>query len=212
MLACTRISARLAAVVLAFSLLPTPVFAQAEPARPHPWKLALAKRMAEERFEHREARERREANLRRLARELKSGKKPVNGRGDRMRPARPDDILPPPGEPTTSPRRSQRFAAQAFNTPVNRIVNNRSGDAADAGQSETALAAVGDLLVAAWNDGQGFQTFGDTQGWATSADGGLSWTDRGSLPHATGVTGFQWTSDPVLTSNEKTGEIGRAHV
>lgn len=207
MLACTRIGARLAAAALAFSLLPTLVLAQAEPPRPHPWKLALAKRMAEERFEHREAREKREANLRRLAREQQNGKKPVNGRGDRMRPARPDDILPASGAPTASPRRSQRFATQAFNTPVNHIVNNRAGDAADAGQSETAIVAVGDLLVAAWNDGQGFQTFGDTQGWATSADGGLSWTDRGSLPHATGVTGFQWTSDPVLTSNEKTGAV-----
>ena len=203
-----RLGARLLAGALVFSLLPTLVLAQEAAPRPHPWKLALAKRMAEERMEHKEHREQREEGLRRLARELKKGKKSsIHGRGESVRPARPDDILPPAGEPTATPRGTRSFAVEAFTTPANHIVNNRAGDAADAGQSETAIVAVGDKLVAAWNDGQGFQTFGDTQGWATSADGGQTWTDQGNLPHATGVTGFQWTSDPVLTVNEKTGAV-----
>ena len=203
-----RLGARLLAGALVFTLLPGFAFAQEPAPTVHPWKLALAKRMAEERMEHKEHREQRAAGLRRLARELKRGKKSsIHGRGERVRPSRPDDILPPPGEPTVMPRSARPFGANAFTTPANHIVNDRTGDSGDSGQSEAAIVAVGDKLVAAWNDGQGFQTFGDTQGWATSSDGGLTWTDRGSLPHPTGVTGFQWTSDPVLTVNDKTGAV-----
>lgn len=207
MIAHARIGARLLAGALVLSLLPTLAFAQETAPRPHPWKLALAKRLAEERMEHKEHRERREEGLRRLARELKSGKKRAPGRGDRLRPSRPDDILPPAMEPTVVARRASAFSSQAFSTPANHMLNTRGTDAADAGQSETAIVAVEDHMVAAWNDGQGFQTFGDTQGWGTSTDGGLTWTDRGNLPHAAGVTGFQWTSDPTLTVNDKTGAV-----
>ncbi len=110
-------------------------------------------------------------------------------------------------DPVTPLRRSTPFGASAFTPPANRIVNNRVGDVPDAGQSETAIVAFGGRMVAAWNDGQGFQTFTDTQGWATSIDGGLTWVDRGAPPHPVGVNAFQWTSDPVLTVNERTGAV-----
>lgn len=206
-----RLGARLLAVALALTLLPAYVHAEDTALPPHPWKQALARRMAEERFEHREAREQREQGLRRLARErarwAKSGTKARKRGGEHVRPARPDDMIVRSTEAATPSRRQQPFGTRAFTPPPNKLVNNRTGDSGDSGQSETAIAAVGDRLIAAWNDGQGFQTFGDTQGWATSSDGGQTWTDRGDLPHPTGVTGFQWTSDPVLTVNEKTGAV-----
>src|SRR5262245_2772095 len=88
----------------------------------------------------------------------------------------------------------------------NRIVNNRAGDHSDAGQAEVSIAAFGSNIVAAWNDGEGF--YGSpgntsTQGFAYSNDGGLTWNDGGVPPLSGGVT--EWTSDPVLTVNEKTG-------
>ena len=207
MIAFSRIGARLLAGALLLTLLPTFARAQDNAQPPHPWKLAYAKRMSEERFEHREAREKRDRELRRRARELKAGKKRAPGRGDRLRPARPEDMPASVTEPTLAPRHSSRFSANVFSTPANHIINNRTSDISTAGQSEMAMVAVGDRLIAAWNDGQGFQSFGDTQGWASSADGGVTWTDRGDLPHATGVTGFRWTSDPVLTVNEKSGAV-----
>lgn len=208
-----RLGARLLAAALALTLLPAYVHAEDAAPRPHPWKMALAKRMAEERYEHREARERRIEGLKKLARERKLAAKPgakaklKKRGGEHVRPARPDDIVVPATEFSVPARRQQPFGARAFTPPANVLVNNRNGDIGDSGQSESAIVAVGDRLVAAWNDGQGFQTFSDTQGWATSTDGGLTWTDQGTLPHATGVTGFTWTSDPVLTVNEKTGAV-----
>src|SRR5262249_12363311 len=98
-----------------------------------------------------------------------------------------------------------KLAAAPFSPPANTIVNSRSGDSPGSGQSETSIAALGSVVVAAWNDGEGFVLGGDTQGWATSPDGGVTWTDRGEFPHPQGRPGFTWASDPVLTVNEKTG-------
>src|SRR5262249_36684894 len=97
-------------------------------------------------------------------------------------------------------RLPRRFGVTTFTPPANVIVNNRAGDPAAATQSETSVAAFGDVLVAAWNDG-GLSL--DSQGWATSADGGVTWVDRGDVPHPP-ITNFIWTSDPSLAVNEKT--------
>ena len=209
MLAPVRFGARLLAGALALTLLPNLVLAQdAAPTvrAVHPWKAAYAKRMAEEGMHRRgdpEERKERERQLRTLARRLaRSGRSSLHVRGERARPATPEML--PEIDWNTTPRRGARtFGSNLFTTPANHIVNDRSTDGPSSGQSETSIAAFGDLMVAAWND---FLLFpGDTQGWATSIDGGLTWTDRGVFPHPGGVSSFAWTSDPVLTVNEKTG-------
>jgi hypothetical protein len=204
MLAYARSGARLLAGALALTLLPALARAQdpAPAVNPvNPWKAAFARRMAEEGFEQRQARARAQAAKRhRRGRSAAAGSVPVR---DRARPAPPSSI-PQTFEPATPAPQSLRFGAQAFTTPANRIVNDRSGDSGASAQSETSVAAVGDLLVAAWNDSQG----GISEGWATSVNGGQTWTDHGVLPSSVpSVSGFRWTSDPVLAVNEKTGAV-----
>ncbi|MFN8587166.1 MAG: FlgD immunoglobulin-like domain containing protein [Candidatus Eisenbacteria bacterium] len=81
--------------------------------------------------------------------------------------------------------------------------NDPSGDASctacagrPLGQAETTIAALGDLMVAGWNDGKGFcPPNGAVQGYATSTDAGVTWVDRGDVP-ALG-TGGRYRGDPV---------------
>ena len=206
----------LAAALVAL-LLPAVPFAQ-EPVRPGPgerdpaavraWKQGYAKRMNEERYENQAERKKREAKLRELAKQLKrNGNSSLSTRGQSAKPARPEDLLAPVLDGSANPRPWRGIGRYAITPPSNRLVNNRTGDVADAGQSETSIVAYGDLLVAAWNDGQGFSSGGDTQGWATSVDGGLTWVDQGNFPEPGGVTQFAWTSDPVLAVNEKSGAV-----
>jgi hypothetical protein len=185
--------------VLGLALLPTIAHAQEANPSVHPWKQAYARRMAEERLEHRRAREEREAAQRRFEEMRNAGLRPGTG----ARPARPDESTPASGRTATRAALRPSWARQV--APANTIVNNRSADGSSSGQSETSIAAFGDWMVAAWNDGEGFQTFSDTQGWATSTDGGLTWTDRGAPPKPAGVGSFTWTSDPQVTVNERTG-------
>ena len=84
-----------------------------------------------------------------------------------------------------------------------RIVNDRSADNPASGQCEVSVAAFGHDLVAVWNDGEGFETKSSTVGFGYSTDDGLTWVDGGSPPVTGGVR--VWTSDPVVTVNEKTG-------
>ena len=120
--------------------------------------------------------------------------------------ARAPEAIDPDGPAATSPRRPPRkFVAAATALSTNTIVNSRIGDSQGSAQCGTSIAALENVVVAAWNDGQGVLTGSDTQGWATSADGGVTWIDRGELPHAPGKPGFTWLSDPVLAVNEKTG-------
>src|SRR6059036_719860 len=198
-----RVRARLLAAALAFSLLPALAFADA-PAPPiHPWKEALARRLAREGMERRENSDR---LLREALREWKAAQRErAKVAGRRARPA-PPDLSPGSGvaEPTAVRRLSRAVDGALFSPPANTIVNSRTGDSPGSGQSETSIAAFGDVVVAAWNDGQGFQ-IGDSQGWAISSDGGVTWIDQGSFPHpSSGVSAFTWTSDPVLAVNEKT--------
>jgi len=197
---------RAASLALVLLLLPAPAPAAIESPTAHPWKLAHARRMAETGMEKREARERKRERLREaLARWRAAERARAAGRGERARPARPESPAEPTGDPTALARGARRSGLAAFTTPANVIVNSRTGDSPLSGQSETTVAAWGDIVVAAWNDGQGFVSGGDTQGWAVSANGGLTWQDMGTFPKPPGVPNFFWTSDPVLAVNEKTG-------
>ena len=99
--------------------------------------------------------------------------------------------------------------------PVNVLLNDKAPDAAGAGQAEQNCVIVGNYGVAAWNDGQGFNTGGDVQTVGYTVDGGATWqrtpavapTGAGSPPHYTASPTDTWTSDPVVTVNEKTGEF-----
>jgi len=100
------------------------------------------------------------------------------------------------------------LAALATNViPTNVRCNNPAGDAASAGQAEEAVAAIGNQVVVAWNDGQGFNTGSDVQGFGWSNDGGTTFTDGGNVIHPPAFPLWKWTSDPVVTVNEKTGEF-----
>lgn len=85
--------------------------------------------------------------------------------------------------------------------------NNPAGDSPSATQSEVSVAANGDYLLVAFNDGQGILGAGPrthTQGYAWSNNGGQSFTDGGAPPS---VAGYLWDSDPVTAVNENTGEF-----
>ena len=201
------------AAALALMLLPAASAAQ-EPVLPggpgrdqavvRAWKQAYAARMGEERFEQMERREKREALLRSLGAKLKrSGTSQLHTRGMRARPVRPEDLVPAYSLPGAQPRPWRETGRFAITPPANRIVNDRAGEGVGSGQSETSIVAFGDRMVAAWNDAQGILA----EGWATSVDGGLTWSDQGTFPTIPGLSGFSWTSDPVLAVNEKTGAI-----
>ncbi len=207
----------LAAALFSMLLLPASSIAQ-EPVRPgglgsdeaavRAWKASYARRVGQERFTKKRNVERREAKLRELALRLKrTGKSTLTSGGLRAKPTPPQDLMSTLAEPSVRPRPWRDAGRFAITPPSNRLVNERGGDAGDAGQSETSIVAFGDRLVAAWNDGQGYVSPDDTQGWATSVDGGLTWTDQGTFPQPAGVAAFEWASDPVLAVNEKTGAI-----
>ena len=211
------VRACLAALLAAGLLLPARALAGApartgEPPAADPASLvrqrAVAYRMkldaiwSEARAERHEARERAE-----LVRRARRGDKAAI-RGLRVTRANDeertllDEPLPPrlPAAPLA--------AAHTLVFPANARCNDPQNDIANAGQAEASVAAIGDQVVVAWNDGQGFTvTNGDVQGYGWSADGGLTFTDGGAPPHPPAYPGFYWTSDPVLTVNERTGDF-----
>ena len=114
------------------------------------------------------------------------------------------------------PREALPLGLQSIlSSPTNVKANDKAPDAAGAGQAEESIAIQGNYGLAAWNDGQGFNTGGDVQNCAYTTDGGLTWfrtpavgsTPAGSPPHYVGSPTRTWTSDPVVTVNEKTGEF-----
>jgi type IX secretion system substrate protein len=124
----------------------------------------------------------------------------------------------PPDPPRTAPLGVENAQAPASTTAIatNRLVNNPATDTALcpsapctgmpwSGQCEVSIVAHGSNVVAAWNDGEGFQTGSSTQGYAYSNNGGVTWADGGTPPVSGGIV--EWTSDPVLAVNEKTGEF-----
>ncbi len=90
-------------------------------------------------------------------------------------------------------------------TPANVKLNDSTGDASIATQSEEAVAAWGDFVLAGWNDGQGSFTGGAYLGYATSVDGGQTFADGGDPPKPAAFPSFRWTSDPVIAVNPKSG-------
>ncbi len=184
-----------------------------------PIKVAQQRRMMMEPMreieEHRERAER-VRELRRLAKKLRaSGKATLHVRGESAQPIEDETLTgqdaPLGRAPSREALTSQRASIAAL---ANVRVNDPSGDTplpsfgnvAVEGQCETAIARWGPYMVAAWNDGQGYADGSyQTQGWATSTDGGLTWTDRGAMPAPSGWATWKWTSDPVLAVNPTTG-------
>ncbi len=120
-----------------------------------------------------------------------------------------DESVEPAAEIEVAPR-AQVAPATANGTlsiPTNVRANSTAGDLAGAGQAEENIGVLGSNVLVAWNDGQGFNTGGDTQGFAWSTNGGATFTDGGDVPHPPGFALWAWTSDPVVTVNEKTGEF-----
>lgn len=105
--------------------------------------------------------------------------------------------------------RAARPAEAIASIPANVRVNDPVSDITGAGQCEQYVASLGPNVLVAWNDGDGYRGVGlDTQGFATSSDGGVTWTDGGDPPHPGGAfTSWAWTSDPSVTVNEKTGDF-----
>ena len=88
--------------------------------------------------------------------------------------------------------------------PPNVRVNNTSGDDFNGSQNEPSIAALGQNVVAAWNDWPSIAFLGSLQGYGYSNDGGQSFVDGDVVPSPPGT---QWHSDPVVTVNEKTGDF-----
>lgn len=116
------------------------------------------------------------------------------------------------GDPGAAPRVSEalrrrvhEWRAQAA-LKANVRANDPSGDlTANAGQAEECIAASGNNVLIAWNDGEGFNHAApdnDIIGYAYSTDGGTTFFDGGAPPK---LTSCRWTSDPVVTVNERTG-------
>jgi hypothetical protein len=115
----------------------------------------------------------------------------------------------PQGTGTRAP--GERAASSARATAAlapDVLVNDRAQDAAYSlvGQAEQMIAAQGSNILVAWNDGLGFATapYTSTQGYGYSVDGGVTYTDGGSPPVP---AGWRWSSDPLVTVNEKTGDF-----
>ena len=110
-----------------------------------------------------------------------------------------------PARAASTPTGVRSFAS---NVPV----NNPADDDATRhdGQAGPTIAALGNFVVAAWNDQRGLaQGSGSSLpspiAYAYSIDGGQSFVAGGSPPLL--LLGGLWSSDPIVTVNEKTGDF-----
>ena len=165
--------------------------------------LQLAREPLEHRRERREKAER-QRELRRLAERMKkSGQTSLRVKGEKARRDERREALPTAAEGVFGNAVPQQAEGLL---PANRRANNPGGDNAGDGQCETSIVAWNQYMVAAWNDGKGFHDGSNQyQGYATSADGGVTWTDRGTFPLPASRPNWSWTSDPVLGVNSRTG-------
>jgi hypothetical protein len=126
--------------------------------------------------------------------------------GESQRPINPfrREWKPIPGEPESPglPAGGERILSE-----TNVTVSNRTGDTPGffSAQDEPSVAAFGDKMLAAWNDGEGYATGAPPMGFGISTNGGASFTDGGIPP--TGLLLPGWFSDPVVAVNEKTGQF-----
>ena len=127
---------------------------------------------------------------------------PLPKKANRARRVNPDDD---PSQFIPAPREAKPLSAEAaLVIPTNVRANNPTGDDPSAGQAESAIAAWGPYALVAWNDGQGFVSGPDIQGYGYSTDGGATFTDGGAPPKPVGAA---WTSDPSVTVNDATGDF-----
>jgi hypothetical protein len=106
-------------------------------------------------------------------------------------------------------REATPAALQAIQAiPANVAASDRTLDnLPGSGQAESSIAIWGDYSIVAWNDGDGFGGGSQSphvQGYGYSTNGGATFTDGVTFPAPGGIV---WTSDPVMTVNEKTGEF-----
>lgn len=71
--------------------------------------------------------------------------------------------------------------------PINRLINNPNGQPPGSTQSENSIAALGRYVVAGWNESFDTVVPRSFSGFGYSSDGGKTWTDGGTLPHASTV-------------------------
>lgn len=150
-----------------------------------------------------------EALVRRAERGDKAARRALAARGaTRARKPLSDEAAPLAGAEFRPAGPSAPAAARSTaSIPANVRANSPVGDGASSGQCEEAIGVLGNHVLVAWNDGQGFVTGGDTQGYGWSTDGGATFTDGGDVLHPPGYPQWAWTSDPVVAVNEKTGEF-----
>jgi hypothetical protein len=203
-----RFLVRLAAVSAALAALAAGAFAATERVESaSPLKRYQARLLLSEPMREKQERRERMRELRELAREMKRhGQAAMVRRGSRIKSDVPDEdvragrALPP------AALRATPVPARAEAPPLNVRANNTAGDFAGEGQCETSIASYGRYMLAAWNDSKGWRDgTGQTQGWATSTDGGLTWTDQGTLPIPSSPASWKWSSDPVVVVNPSTG-------
>jgi hypothetical protein len=94
----------------------------------------------------------------------------------------------------------ERTRAITTNVPV----NDPAGEELGSSQNEPSIAARGSYVLAAYNDWPSLLALGSIQGYSYSVNGGQSFTDGGEIP---APNGYIWTSDPVITVNEKNGDF-----
>lgn len=173
-----------------------------------PIKRLQALQLSREPLEHKQERKEfaeRQRELRRLAKQLrKSGRTTLRVGGEKARKHERGESFPAAATRDAGDTSPNAAAGEA--APTNVRCNNPTGDTAGDGQCETSLVAWNQYMIAAWNDGKGFHDgTNQYQGYATSADGGQTWTDRGTFPIPAASPNWSWTSDPVLAVNSRTG-------
>lgn len=209
MLRSLRHSGRLVAALAAVALLASA--APAAPARVEsdsPFKRYQARLLMREPLREKQEHRERVRELRKLAKELrKHGPEALVRYGNRRRSEVPDEDRRLGRTPSPLVPRAAAVPSRVAAPPTpNVLVNDPAGDFPGEGQCETSIAAYGNYMVAAWNDSKGFRDGSfQTQGWATSTDGGQTWVDEGTLPVPASPSGWRWASDPVVVVNPNTG-------
>ncbi len=127
------------------------------------------------------------------------------------RPEPEDEFAVAPGD-AIRVERFKSLRTLVTNLAPDAQVNNKVGDAMcgscgsrPLGQAETTIASLGSNMLAGWNDTKGFCTGGAVHGYATSTDGGTSWSDGGDVPAL--PTGGRYRGDPVHAVNRKSGRF-----